>query len=158
MVSPIDVTVAAVIERENRFLLVEEEVGGQFVFNQPAGHWEQGESLTDAVVREVHEETGYSFAAEFVVGIYLWQFEDGTRSYLRICFSGSAAAPPATPTLDAGIIATHWLTREQLLNPQRELRSPLVLNCIDDFRRGHRYPLDCLKYIVPVPVENAKRA
>jgi 8-oxo-dGTP pyrophosphatase MutT (NUDIX family) len=139
-------------------LLVEEEVGGRSVLNQPAGHWEPGESLAEAVVREVHEETGYSFAAEFVVGIYLWQCQSDARSYLRICFSGTATAPSATPRLDTGIIATHWLAREQLLTPQRELRSPLVLNCIDDFRGGRRYPLDCLTHVVPVPTENVKLA
>jgi 8-oxo-dGTP pyrophosphatase MutT (NUDIX family) len=158
MDSRIDVTVAAVIEQNQRFLLVEEQVGGQFVFNQPAGHLEPGESLIDAAIREVSEETGYSFAPDYLVGIYLWQAESGERSYLRVCFTGAGVPPPGTPSLDAGIVATHWLTREQLLSRQRDLRSPLVLRCIDDFHRGIRYPLNCLQHLAAAPVVTIRSA
>lgn len=157
----IDVTVAAIIEQNQRFLLVEEEVNGQFVFNQPAGHLEVGESLLDAVIREVGEETGHSFMPEFVVGVYLWQCEPGEpseRSYLRVCFTGAATPPAGIPTLDAGIVATHWLSRDQLSRPQHELRSPLVLRCIDDFRRGARFPLDCLQHLATAPLAAARSA
>jgi len=158
MHSRIDVTVAAVIEEMERFLLVEEEVGGRRVLNQPAGHLEPGESLIEAVIREVGEETGYLFRPDRVVGIYLWPCDSAERSYLRVCFVGSATPPAEIPILDTGIIATHWLTRAQLRNPQHALRSPLVLRCIDDYCRGVRYPLDCLQHVAPEPLENVRLA
>lgn len=141
----IDVTVAAIIEQRGRYLVVEERVGDEIVFNQPAGHVEGGESLLEAAVREVEEETGYRFAPEALIGVYLWELEAGERTFLRVCLAGSAVPPPETPTLDEGIIAAHWLSREQLLS--RNLRSPLVLGCIDDFRSGTRYPLACLRFV-----------
>lgn len=143
----VDVTVAALIEQRNRFLLVEENVDGQLVLNQPAGHLEPGESLLEAAIREVAEETGHTFVPEAVVGVYLWQCDPGTRSYLRVCFTGTATAPRAKPALDHGIVGVHWLTREQLENPPRGLRSPMVLRCIDDLRNGARFPLSCLRYV-----------
>ena len=153
MNSRIDVTVAAVIERSGRYLLVEERVAEQLVFNQPAGHLELGESLLEAVVREVGEETGFAFVPEALVGVYLWQSNGPDHAYLRVCFTGSATAPTSEPTLDVGIVAAHWLSREQLLNPERELRSPLVLRCIDDFRNGARFPLACLRHLAPERVD-----
>ena len=143
----IDVTVAALIEQRGRFLLVEERVDGQLVLNQPAGHLEPGESLLEAAVREVAEETGHTFVPETVVGVYLWQCDPGTRSYLRVCFAGTATAPPTPPALDHGIVGVHWLTREELANSPRRLRSPMVLRCIDDLRNGARFPLSCLRYV-----------
>jgi 8-oxo-dGTP pyrophosphatase MutT (NUDIX family) len=141
----IDVTVAAIIEEDDRFLVVEERVGDAIVFNQPAGHLEAGESLLEAAVREVAEETGYRFAPEALVGVYLWEVEAEARTFLRVCLAGSGVPPTGAPTLDEGIIAAHWLSREQLV--RRNLRSPLVLGCIDDFRSGIRYPLDCLRFV-----------
>lgn len=149
MIPRIDVTVAAVIEHDDRYLLVEERVADRLVFNQPAGHLEPGESLLEAVVREVGEETGYVFTPEALVGVYLWQCDGADHSFLRVCFTGGATPPSSEPTLDTGIVAAHWLTREQLLNPKRELRSPLVLRCIEDFREGARFPLSCLRHLAP---------
>jgi 8-oxo-dGTP pyrophosphatase MutT (NUDIX family) len=143
----IDVTVAALIEQRNRFLLVEEQVDGQLVLNQPAGHLEPGESLLEAAIREVAEETGYGFVPEALVGVYLWQSDPGARSYLRVCFTGTATAPRAEPELDDGIVGVQWLTREELESPPRSLRSPMVLRCIDDLRNGARFPLSCLRYV-----------
>lgn len=140
----IDVTVAAVIERDARFLLVEEHARGRIVFNQPAGHLERHESLLDAVARETREETGYRFEPQFLLGVYLWTNERGGKTYLRFTFAGRAMPPTARPTLDDAIIATHWLTRNQLLGMQSQLRSPMVLRGIDDYLAGVRYPLDCL--------------
>jgi 8-oxo-dGTP pyrophosphatase MutT (NUDIX family) len=154
----IDVTVAALVEESNRFLLVEERVDGQLVLNQPAGHLEPGESLLEAVVREVAEETGYGFAPEAVVGVYLWQCDPGDRSYLRVCFTGTAVPPLVQPTLDEGIVGVHWLTRKQLEIPNRRLRSPMVLRCIDDFRNGARFPLTCLRYVETDPLAIANLA
>lgn len=147
MTPTIDVTVAAVIPNEDRYLLVEERVGGELVFNQPAGHLEANESLVNAVVRETREETGFLFAPEFIVGIYLWHSEEAARSFLRVTFAGSASAPQRDVALDDGIVGVHWLTRNQLLSPERTLRSPMVMRCLDDYRTGLRYPLDCLTHL-----------
>jgi 8-oxo-dGTP pyrophosphatase MutT (NUDIX family) len=154
----IDVTVAALIEQRGRFLLVEEHVDGDLVLNQPAGHLEAGESLLEAAIREVAEETGHTFVPESVVGVYLWQCDPGTRSFLRVCFVGTATAPRAEPKLDHGIVGVHWLTREELANPPRRLRSPMVLRCIDDLRAGARFPLSCLRYVATDPIAAAKLA
>lgn len=143
----IDVTVAAVVERDGRFLMVEERACGRIVFNQPAGHLEPHESLIDAVVRETREETGHRFAPHHVLGIYLWQSEETGTSFLRVTFFGAVDAPVGTPQLDEGIIAAHWMTRNQLLSRSEQLRSPLVLRCIDDYRAGARFPLDCLTHL-----------
>jgi len=144
MHSSIDVTVAAIVPDGEQFLFVEERVGGELVFNQPAGHLEPGESLLDAVIRETLEETGFHFQPESLVGIYQWHCDAAARSFLRVTFMGSAEPPAQTPELDDGIVATHWLTRNQLLSPQRRLRSPMVIRCLDDFLADIRYPLDCL--------------
>lgn len=147
MTQRIDVTVAAVVELDGRFLLVEETVAGALVLNQPAGHVEPGESLADAVVRETHEETGYRFTPREIVGIYLWKNEDTGIAFLRVTFCGSASAPPKRPRLDDGIVSVQWLTRAQLLAREAQLRSPMVLRCIDDFLAGRRFPLDCLTHL-----------
>lgn len=154
MSDKIDVTVAAVIEKQGKFLIVEERVAGERVLNQPAGHLEPGESLLEAVVREVREETGFAFAPEALIGVFLWRGPE--RSYLRITFSGTATAPAVTPQLDLGIIATHWLSRQDLLT--RNLRSPLVLQGIDAYLTGARYPLELLAALLPAHASLAKPA
>jgi len=140
----VDITVAASILRDGRFLTVEERAGGRIVFNQPAGHVEPGETLIDAVIRETREETGYTFTPTAVLGIYHWHDAAGDLNYLRICFCGDATAPHARPQLDDVIVATHWLARAQLLAKQACLRSPMVLRCVDDHLSGTRFPLACL--------------
>lgn len=142
----VDVTVASVAERDGRFLIVEERVSDGIVFNQPAGHLEPGESLLEAVVRETLEETGHAFEPEYLIGIYSWRCDD-QLSFLRVCFAGKAQPPDSPSTLDEGIIASHWLTRDELLSPQRKLRSPLVLRAIDDYLAKARYPLDCVHHV-----------
>ena len=138
------VTVAAVIEREQHFLLVEERVAGNRVFNQPAGHLERGESLVTAVCREVLEETARTFRPSAIVGIYRWSMSDPERTYLRFCFTGEASEPVPGQALDEEIVATHWLRREQLQHQDYQLRSPMVLRCIDDYLAGMRFPLEAL--------------
>lgn len=158
MARKIDVTVAAVVEREERFLMVEEYVRGTRVFNQPAGHLEPGESLVDAAVRETREETGFRFEPRYVLGVYLWRSEAAESSFLRVTFIGSAEAPTGPVELDEGIVAAHWLSRNQLLSRGERLRSPLVLQCIDDYRAGIRYPLDCLTHLDPGGTAQAQLA
>ncbi|HMB74468.1 MAG TPA: NUDIX hydrolase [Gammaproteobacteria bacterium] len=143
----IDVTVAAIIERDGRFLMVEELVGGQHVFNQPAGHLENGESLEAAAVREVLEETGYAFRPHALLGLFLWQGE--SRSFLRVAFIGAAQAPQGECRLDDGIIAAHWLSRDELARQSARLRSPMVLSCIDRYLAGSRYPLEAINDLLP---------
>lgn len=140
----IDVTVAAVIEHGGRFLLVEEEAGGLIVFNQPAGHLEPGEKLTEAVVRETMEETGFAFAPDALLGVYQWHSIEADTTFLRVAFCGQAEPPPATPILDDGILATHWFTLAQIRARDSRLRSPMVRRCIDDHMAGKRFSLDVL--------------
>ena len=145
------VTVAAVIEREGRFLVVEERAAaGELVINQPAGHLELGEDLLEAVSREVLEETAWRFAPEHLVGVYLWTHPDGVTSYLRVCFCGQATVREPDRALDEGIERAVWLSRDELAARAPSLRSPLVLGVIDDYLAGQRYPLSLLKsYLTP---------
>ncbi len=151
----IDVTVAAIVERNGRFLMVEEETAQGVVFNQPAGHLEPGESLIEAVVRETLEETGYDFTPEALLGFYRWAHVGTSVTFLRVAFFGSAKDPADRVTLDEGILATHWLTRGQLAAQPARLRSPMVTRCIDDYLGGQRLDLDCL---VDVPGMEPQRA
>jgi 8-oxo-dGTP pyrophosphatase MutT (NUDIX family) len=140
----IDITVAALIEKAGRFLLVEEYAGGRAVFNQPAGHLEPGETLTEAVIRETLEETGHRFEPEAVLGLYQWYSKTDDVSFVRVAFRGTAEPTPDRPQLDDVIIATHWLNRDQILARGNRLRSPMVLRCIDDYHAGISFPLSCL--------------
>jgi ADP-ribose pyrophosphatase YjhB (NUDIX family) len=137
-------TVAAVIERDDHFLLVEEECGGQLVFNQPAGHLEPDESLINASIRETREETAWLFHPQHVTGIYQWKQTDKDRTFLRVAFCGPCDDHLADQPLDKGIIRAVWMTRDELLENSDKLRSPMVIRCIDDYLAGHRYPLDLL--------------
>jgi ADP-ribose pyrophosphatase YjhB (NUDIX family) len=151
MTQGIDVTVAAVIEQDGKFLVVEERSkAGKLVINQPAGHLEHGESLINAVIRETLEETGHAFLPSHIVGFYLWRNENGGNTYFRVAFCGHTEAPRGAVTLDEGIVGTHWLTRAQLLNRRPQLRSPMVMRCLDDYLAGRRYPLDCLNHLDPL--------
>lgn len=139
------VTVAAIAERNDRFLMVEETVSGSIVINQPAGHLEEGETLIDAVKREANEETGWSFEPTALIGIYLWQHPEISTTYLRVSFAGYCTDYDPNQELDLGIIHADWFTRKELMNRNKTLRSPLVLQCIDDYLSGVRYPLSLLK-------------
>lgn len=139
-----DVTVAAIVQREGRFLVVEERAARRLVLNQPAGHLERGESLLEAVVRETLEETAYTLKPEAVTGIYLWRNEITDRTFLRVAFTGRVDGPDASRRLDRCVLRTAWLTRDELESRPRALRSPLVLRCIDDYLAGARHPLSLL--------------
>ncbi|MEJ0084112.1 MAG: NUDIX hydrolase [Pseudomonadota bacterium] len=137
-----EVTVAAIVEREGRFLIVEERVAGRLVLNQPAGHLEDAETLVEAAVREAREETAWRFNPEAMVGTYLWRNPDTGRSYLRFAFCGSVDDHMPQQPLDTGIVRAVWLSHEQLRAQPHRLRSPLVLRCIDDYLHGQRQPLE----------------
>lgn len=142
-----NVVVAAIIERDGKFLVIEETADGQAVLNQPAGHLDQGETLTQAVCREVLEETTWHFEPQGVVGIYLLPKPDSDITYMRVCFFGRATHHESDHHLDHGIIQALWLTREELLDLRHKHRSDLVLKCLDDYLTGKRYPLDLLHHI-----------
>lgn len=137
-------TVAAIIERDNKFLMVEELIHGERVFNQPAGHLDPDESLIDAVIRETQEESAWQFIPEAVTGIYLWKHPDNGETFLRVAVCGSCINHDAQQVLDDGILNTVWKSREELVQDTHILRSPMVINCIDDYLSGKRYPLDML--------------
>ena len=139
------VTVAAVIEKDGLFLLVEETTDNGFAFNQPAGHLEPGENLISAVKREVEEETAWQFEPEAVVAIQLWRRNPDFPSFVRFCFTGSVHNHNPKQTLDTDIIAAHWLSRDEILIKQQHLRSPLVLISVDEYLKGQRYPLSILQ-------------
>ena len=142
------VTVAAVIERDGRFLLIEEAEEGRRVYNQPAGHWEPGETLVGACVRETLEESAHRFMPTALVGIYHWRHPSGT-DYLRLAFCGDCDGEVPGRALDPAILGTAWLTADELrvAGPARQ-RSPLVLRCIEDYLAGRRYPLEILAHVL----------
>jgi 8-oxo-dGTP pyrophosphatase MutT (NUDIX family) len=139
-----ELTVAAVVEQQGRFLVVEERVAHRLVFNQPAGHVEEGEDLLHAVVRETLEETAWQFQPQAIVGVYLWKNPANEKSFLRVAYTGIAANHDPHRRLDRAILRVHWLTRDQLLGRQSHLRSPMVLRCVDDYLAGTRLPLESL--------------
>ncbi len=142
------ITVAGVItDGEGRYLLVEESHGGGLLLNQPAGHWERGESVVQAVCREVREETGWPFAPTHLVGIYRWDAPDGL-TFLRFAFAGTVDTQAPRGPLDAPIVATHWLSAEQIAAQGARMRSPLVLRCVEDHRGGRALPLEALVDLV----------
>ena len=139
-------TVAALIEREGRFLLVEEETEDGLRFNQPAGHLDAGESLVAACAREALEETAWGFKPTALVGIYQWPRPQGDVTYLRFAFAGELGAHQADRSLDTGIVRTVWMTPEEIRASTERHRSPLVWRCVSDYRAGRRYPLEIVTH------------
>jgi 8-oxo-dGTP pyrophosphatase MutT (NUDIX family) len=137
------VTVAAVIEKGGKFLLVEEMIDGRRVLNQPAGHLDPGESLAEACRREVMEETAHPFEPTGLVGIYRWHYAPKDVTFLRFCFRGRVRDAEQRP-LDPQILALHWLTPAQITDRRDEHRSPLVQTCVEDFLAGRHFPLEVL--------------
>lgn len=142
-----NVTVAAVIERDDRFLLVEEHTSDGLRLNNPAGHLDRGETLAAACRRETLEETAYDFAPAALVGVYLSRQGAGGPqdiTYLRFAFCGTVGTHHPERSLDAGIVRAVWLTLEEVRASQHRHRSHMVLRCIEDFMAGRRFPLDLL--------------
>ncbi len=138
-------TVAAVIPRDNKFLMVEEPINDHIIFNQPAGHLEDSETLTEAIIREVREETAWGFTPEYLLGLYQWQHPQKGHTYLRTTFVGSVDDHDPNQTLYDGIISATWKTLDELQSESIKLRSPLVLACIHDYLAGHQYSLEILR-------------
>ena len=141
------VTVAAIIENEGKYLMIEEVCNGKTVINQPAGHLEDKETLINAVIRETLEESAWHFTPEIITGIYQWTAPSSGKTYLRVCFYGSCNHHEPERRLDDDIIRSLWLSRNELLHAP--LRSPLVLLGIDDYLAGKRYPLELLTSLSP---------
>ena len=141
------VTVAAAMERDGRFCLVEEEIDGALVLNQPAGHWERGETLPDACRREAREETAYDFAPTHLVGVYGWHLARKDVTFLRFAFGGDVVGWDPERALDKEIRRVHWMTPDEVRASAARHRSPLVLRCVEDAIRGTRYPLELLAHL-----------
>jgi 8-oxo-dGTP pyrophosphatase MutT (NUDIX family) len=137
-----EVTVAAIVEVDRRFLVVEERVAGRLVLNQPAGHLEDRETLVEAVIRETREETAWRFQPEALIGSYLWRNPADGRTFLRFAFCGTVDDHRPQQPLDAGIVRAVWMSHQQLLAQPSRLRSPMVLACLQDYLLGKRLPLD----------------
>ncbi len=138
------VVVAAIIERDGRFLLVEEETDSGILFNQPAGHLEEGELLLDAVRRETFEETAHHFEPEFLLGIYHWRHPTKNRTYLRFAFTGKVTGHDPDARLDKGILRAVWMTPAEIEASRMRHRSPFVDQCVADYLSGRRFPLDLI--------------
>ncbi len=143
------ITVAAVIERDGKYLMVREMANGYEVYNQPAGHWEVDETLEDAAIRETLEETAWEFIPDAFIGIYRWKHPHKDEVFLRITFSGHATTHHPDQELDHGILEALWMTREEIADlPEAKRRSAMVLKSIDDYESGRRCDLSILSDVV----------
>ena len=140
------VTVAAVLERDGRFLLVEEQTDDGILLNQPAGHLEPNESIVQGAVRETLEESAYRFEPDALVGVYRWAPPGRDIVYLRFAFTGPIVGHEPDHALDTGILRALWMTPVQIRDSADRHRSPLVLRCVDDHLAGRRYPLGLLTH------------
>jgi 8-oxo-dGTP pyrophosphatase MutT (NUDIX family) len=141
-----NVTVAAVIEKDGKFLLVEEHTSQGLMFNQPAGHLEPDESLIAGVSREALEETAYEFEPQYLIGIYRWHSQASDVTYLRFAFGGRITAHHPERPLDDGIVEAKWMSPDEIRATQNRHRSPLILRCVEDYLAGKRYPLEILTH------------
>jgi len=140
-------TVAAIVEQDGKFLLVEEETDRGNRFNQPAGHLEDNESLLDAVIRETQEETAYQFEPTALLGIYHWKHEHNDTTYLRFAYIGNVSQHQPEQKLDDGIIRSVWMSVDEIRANAKLMRSPQVLICIEDYLNGRRYPLNVVTHL-----------
>jgi 8-oxo-dGTP pyrophosphatase MutT (NUDIX family) len=144
-----DVTVACVVVRDGRLLLVEEQVRGRLVLNQPAGHLEPDESLVEAARRETLEESGWHVEPVAFIGAYQWkspeEADDPGRHYLRMAFAAQPLSHEPGRALDEGIVQALWLSPAELKAEAGRHRSPLVWRVVEDFLAGSRHPLDAVR-------------
>ena len=141
------VTVATIVERDGKFLCVEEHNScGQLVINQPAGHLDPDETLIEAAIRETREETAWEVSIDGVIGFYLYTTPHSGTTYMRCCFAATALTHYPDEPLDTGIERALWLSREELQQRDNQLRSPLVVQCIEDYQNRPLLPLDILHH------------
>jgi 8-oxo-dGTP pyrophosphatase MutT (NUDIX family) len=136
-------TVATIVEKDNKFLLVRERSQGRLVYNQPAGHIENGESILAAAIRETYEETGWHVSPKAFIGVSIYHAPNGI-TYVRNTLSAAPTQHDADAPLDDGIEAAVWLSHAEIVELKAELRSPIVLKVIEDYMAGKSYPLDLL--------------
>lgn len=143
------VVVASVVERDGRFLLVEERIPGHegLMLNQPAGHWENHETLTEGAVREALEETGWDIEPTHLLGIYHFQPPELDYCFLRIAFIARALQERPGHRLDSGIERAVWMTRDEMVAQRHRHRSPMLLRCVDDYLAGQRFPLSMIAHL-----------
>ncbi len=147
---PTDLTVAAVIEKDGQYLLVEERAMGNIVLSQPGGHIEAGESPEEAVIREVLEETGCTVSCGELIGVYLWIHPQSRQQFLRIIYVAECLDHDESLPLDEGIIRARWMSRADLQDRRRSLRTPVVLRAVHDFEAGRRQSDDLLTGMLPL--------
>jgi 8-oxo-dGTP pyrophosphatase MutT (NUDIX family) len=140
-------TVAAIVEDNGKFLLVEEITDRGNRFNQPAGHLEDNETLLEAVVRETLEETAYTFNPLALLGIYHWKHEHNDTTYLRFAYIGKVSNHQPNLKLDEGIIRAVWMTADEIRNNSMRMRSPQVLTCVEDYLSGRQFPLSVVTHL-----------
>lgn len=138
------VVVAAIVEREGRYLIVEEFIAGELRLNQPAGHWEPNETLLDAVRRETMEEAAWEIEPRSLLGVYTWQPAGLPYPFVRFAFVADPIRHHPQRALDQGIVRALWLTPDDLLARSAQLRSPSVMRCIEDHRAGRAFPLELI--------------
>jgi 8-oxo-dGTP pyrophosphatase MutT (NUDIX family) len=143
----VHVTVAAVVARDGKFLFVEESVGGRTVLNQPAGHWEAGETLLEAVVRETLEETGWDVEPTALLGVYEFEPPELGYGFLRFAYLARPLRHHSDRPLDPGIARALWLTSEELRAERARHRSPMVQRCVDDALAGVSHPLSLIGHL-----------
>jgi 8-oxo-dGTP pyrophosphatase MutT (NUDIX family) len=137
-------TVAAIIEQNGKFLLVEEETDRGNRYNQPAGHLEDGETLLQAVIRETMEESAYEFKPETLLGVYHWKHDHNDTTYLRFAFIGKVGMHYPMQELDTGIVQAVWMSIDEIRDKAGLMRSEQVLSCIEDYLAGKSYPLEVI--------------
>ena len=147
---PTDLTVSAVIERDGKYLLVEEYAMGVRVINQPGGHIESDESPEQAAIRETLEETGCIVSCNDLIGVYLWIHPQTRQQFLRIIYHASFVSCDEDAELDDGIIGKHWMTLEDIRARRHELRTPAVLKCVEDYAAGRRQSDSLLAAMIPL--------
>ncbi len=141
------VVVAALVERDGKFLLVEEHTAEGLRLNQPAGHWEPGETLLDAVRRETLEETAHHVEPTALLGCYSTYYPKRDITFLRFAYRCEVTAFDEALTLDDGIVRALWLTPDELAASAIPHRSPLVMRCVHDALSGRRFPLDFVSHL-----------
>lgn len=141
-----NVTVAAIVEQDGKFLLVEEQVRGDILLNQPAGHLEPDESIIQGAIRETLEETGYTFTPQWMTGIYRWHSRVDNITFLRFAFTGSVSDHDPERALDAGILRAAWFGPDEIRKMAYRHRSPLVMKCVEDHLAGKRYSMEILTH------------
>ena len=139
------ITVASVIEEDKKYLLVEEYVQDLVVLNQPAGHLEENETIVEACAREVLEETAYKVRVDYLIGIYQERERNSPDMWLRFCFKCTVENEIIDRKLDKNIIRKVWLNKDDIVSPRYNLRSNMVLKCINDYESGQRYPNEVIQ-------------